>query len=387
MSSTRLWLRVGPKDSIEWLCRDGQGRLTQGPGRFEAGMVADWPRHEECLVVWADESLVLRRAPLPRSGRAKWRIGLPYLAEDWVAGDVAELHVAAPERLSGDEVWVGVVERKRLLELIERLRSTGLTPDRIIPEAAFLGPTRNADVLLDDGHASFATAGGLGGGCEADLLPLIVGQPLETLRAVSTGDENIAIAQADKIDSALRWLSLQPVDDSLIDLRQGIYAVAGNTVDLRWWRIAAAVVLLALGVHCASLGFEVYQLKQRENALIASLEASFREVFGPEARLVDAGVQIRQEFLRLSQGGNSSGVALSMLKQVAPLIASDGRLVLVSFDYRDGTLEIAVRAPDGTRFDGLREQILLDDSMSVEVSGTVINSDGFTGRMKIRRQA
>ncbi len=387
MSSTRLWLRVGPKDSIEWLCRDGQGRLLQGPGRFETGMVGDWPKHEQCLVVWADESLVLRRAPLPKSGRAKWRTGLPYLAEDWVAGDVADLHVAAPERLSGDEVWVGVVERKRLLELIERLRIAGLTPDRIIPEAAFLGPTRSADVLLDGGHASFVTAGGLGGGCEADLLPLIVGQPLETLRAISTGDENIAIDHADKIDSALRWLSLQPIDDSLIDLRQGIYAAASSAIDTRWWRIAAAVLLLASVVHVGSLALDVYQLKQRENVLTASLEASFREVFGPEARLVDAGVQIRQEFLRLSQGGNSSGVALSMLKQVAPLISSDGRLVLVSFDYRDGTLEIAVRAPDGTRFDGLREQILLDSSMSVEVAGTVINTDGFTGRMKIRRSS
>ena len=284
-------------------------------------------------------------------------------------------------------MWVAVVERKRLLELIEQLRVLGITPDRVMPEAAFLGPGRAADVLLDSGHASFATASGLGGGCEADLLPLIVGQPVETLRAISTGEENIAIAHADRVDSALRWLSLQPFDDTLIDLRQGIYASKPTGDGSRWWRIAAALLLFALAAHTAVLGLEVYQLKQRENALVERLEGEFRKVFGPQARLVDAGVQIQQEFARLTLGGNSSGVALSMLKGVAPLIASDGRLVLVSFDYREGTLEIAVRAPDGTRFDGLREQILLDPSMSVEVSGTVINNDGFTGRMKIRRQS
>ncbi len=387
MSSTRLWLRVGPRDAIEWLCRDGQGRLLQGPSRLEVGRMPEWPRNDQSIVVWADESLVLRRAPLPKSGRSKWRTGLPYLAEDWVAGDVADLHVAAPERLSGDHCWVAVVEKKRLLDLIQTLKTYGISPDRIVPEAGFLGPGRAADVLLDAGNASFATASGLGGGCEADLLPMIVGQPVESLRAISTGDENIAIEHADRVDSALRWLSLQPVDDSLIDLRLGIYANASQSGDTRWWRAAAAVLLLALGVHLAVLAMDVWRLQQREDTLSAELEGEFRRVFGPQARLVDASFQIREEFSRLSQGGNSSGLALSMLKAVAPLLASDGRLILVSFDYREGTLEIAVRAPDGTRFDGLREQILLDPAMSVEVSATEINSDGFSGRMKIRRKA
>lgn len=383
-----MWLRVAPSGAIEWLCRDGQGRLLHGPGHCIDGEAPAWPRVDDTIVVWADESLVLRRAVMPTSGRAKWRTGLAYLAEDWVAGDVADLHVVAPASLSGRDTWVGVVERRGLDHLLTRLQQLGVRPDHIIPEAALLGPGRPADVLLDAGHASFASSAGLGGVCEADLLPMIVGQPLEALRILSTGADDSELGHADRIDTALRWVSLQTIDDSVIDLMQGRFAPAGrDEVGGGWWRVAVRLALAALVVHTLVLAIQVYSWRSTEQALAAELEGQFRQVFGESERMVDPAFQIQSEFARLGSSGITRAEALALLKGLAPMLTADSRLVLQGFVYSDGALEVAIRAPDATRFEGLREQVMLDPSLSVEIGSTSYEGKEVIGRIRIRRKA
>lgn len=382
-----MWLRVAPSGAIEWLCRDGQGKLLHGPGHCLDGEPPSWPRVDETVVVWADESLVLRRTPMPSSGRAKWRTGLAYLAEDWVAGDVADLHVVAPVTLSGRETWVAVVERRGLEQLLSRLGAMGIRPDHLIPEAALLGPGRPADVLLDGGHASFASSAGLGGGCEADMLPLIAAAPLESLRILATAAEVSDIGHADRIDTVLRWVSLQTIDDSVIDLLQGSFAPAGrDQAGAGWWRLAAKVALVAVLVQTLALAIDVYSTRRSEQALAADLEAQFRRVFGERERMVDPAFQIKSEFARLGSTGIARAQALALLKGLAPMLTADSRLVLQGFVYADGALEVAVRAPDATRFEGLREQVMLDPTLNVEIGSTSYEGKEIIGRIRIRRK-
>lgn len=386
MSAARLWLRVGPDGALEWLLRDAHNRVAQGPDRLDPRNPPIWPQAQEVILVWADESLLLRRAQLPAGGRNKWRQGLPYLAEDWVAADVADLHVCAPARLAGEHCWVAVVERSRLEHLLQMLADAGLNPDRIIPEAAFLGPGRSVDVLIDGGHASFSSDAGLAGSCEVDLLSMLAGRDLDSLRLLSTGNSELPAARQDGIDSALRWVSLQPITNDLVDLRQGSYARQRQAGGLNsWWRMAAGVLLAALALHMLLLVAEVWRLSSVQAQLRSQIETEFRRAMGDQARMVDPVFQVKSEFQRVVQGGGGSADALDMLAALAPLLASDSRLVLVSFEYREQALELAVRAPDATRFDGFREQVQLDATLAVEVASTQYDGDGFTGRVRIRR--
>ena len=63
------------------------------------------------------------------------------------------------------------------------------------------------------------------------------------------------------------------------------------------------------------------------------------------------------------------------------------RLVLQGFVYGDGALEVAIRAPDATRFEGLREQIMLDATLQVEIGSTSYEGQEVIGRIRIRRSA
>lgn len=385
MSASRLWLRVAADGAIAWLARDGQGRVLAGPSVPAAGEAPDWPEVDEVVVVWAEAGLLMRRVDLPAGGRGKWRQGLPYLAEEWVAADVSDLHVVAPIELSGGQCWVAVVERAAIEALLARLQGLGLQPDHLLPEAALLGPGRGADALIDGGHASFASPGGLAGCCEADLLELLAGAAPTALRRVAVGPGGEGV---EGVDSALRWISLQPLRGDEPDLLQGPYARPQRArAGGGWWRIAAALLAAALLVQLALTAYEVHRLGSREAVLLGELESRFREVFGVEARMVDPAFQLRSEWQRLSTGGGERVEVLALLKRVAPLLASDSRLVLRGFIYADGALELTVSAPDAARFEGLREQILLDPAIAVEVGSTQIEGDRFTGRLRLARRA
>lgn len=385
MSTSRLWLRIAADGGLAWLARDGQGRVLAGPAALAAGETPQWPEVDEVVVVWAEAGLVMRRVDLPAGGRGKWRQGLPYLAEEWVAADVAELHVVAPLELIGAQCWVAVVERATIDGLLTRLRSLGLEPDHLLPEAALLGPGRAADVLIDGDRVSFASPAGLAGCCETDLLELLAGAAPVSLRRVAVGAGGDGV---EGTDSALRWISLQPLRGDEVDLMQGPYARPQRSrAGAGWWRIAAGLLAAAVLLQVALVAFDVHRLGAREAVLLGELESRFREVFGPEARMVDPAVQLRSEWQRLSAGGGERVEVLALLKRVAPLLASDSRLVLRGFIYTDGALELTVSAPDAARFEGLREQILLDPAIAVEVGSTQIEGDRFTGRLRLARRS
>lgn len=385
MSASRLWLRIAADGGLAWLARDGQGRVLAGPAALAAGETPQWPEVDEVVVVWAEAGLVMRRVDLPAGGRGKWRQGLPYLAEEWVAADVAELHVVAPLELIGAQCWVAVVERATIDGLLTRLRSLGLEPDHLLPEAALLGPGRAADVLIDGDRVSFASPAGLAGCCETDLLELLAGAAPVSLRRVAVGAGGDGV---EGTDSALRWISLQPLRGDEVDLMQGPYARPQRSrAGAGWWRIAAGLLAAAVLLQVALVAFDVHRLGAREAVLLGELESRFREVFGPEARMVDPAVQLRSEWQRLSAGGGERVEVLALLKRVAPLLASDSRLVLRGFIYTDGALELTVSAPDAARFEGLREQILLDPAIAVEVGSTQIEGDRFTGRLRLARRS
>ena len=152
-------------------------------------------------------------------------------------------------------------------------------------------------------------------------------------------------------------------------------------------RIAAIVALVAVGVHTVALALEVWSVRQAEAALAAELEADFRRVFGPDERMVDPAFQIRSEFSRIGPNAAARNEALALLKGLAPMLTADSRLVLQGFVYGDGALEVAIRAPDATRFEGLREQIMLDATLQVEIGSTSYEGQDVIGRIRIRRSA
>ncbi len=366
-----LWLRAAPNRPVEWLVRDPQGRIVAGPELLRADSVL--PSADSRIAIWSDPSLMLRRVELPKSGLAKWRQGLPYLAEDWIAGDVAQVHVAAPTRLTGRDTLVAVADRERLVALLSELAQFGIDVDRLVPEPALLGPTHAADVLIDAQYASFCNAEH-GGTTETDMLAMLVDPNARILIGRTPHGE----WHGDGIESVLRWASLQRIDDTTLDLRCGEFAKTRR--ESRFPKMPVLALAAALLVHTLALVFDWYQLRGQVATAEVRIETAFRDAFGPDERMVDPAFQLQQA--ARGEASTSHAGALALLQRIAPVL-SGSRMVLVSFEYREGVLELAVRAPDASQFDGFREQ-LVSSGLSIEMGNTQYDANEFTGRLKIR---
>jgi type II secretory pathway component PulL len=75
---------------------------------------------------------------------------------------------------------------------------------------------------------------------------------------------------------------------------------------------------------------------------------------------------------------------LPLLARIAPLIAGSGRYTIEALDYREGTLELTVSAPDVAALDSLRASLAALPPLNAELTSALPGSNGYEGRLRIR---
>jgi general secretion pathway protein L len=167
------------------------------------------------------------------------------------------------------------------------------------------------------------------------------------------------------------------------DLLQGEFRPKrrGSRSSARWrWAagLAAAAVLAAL----LQAGLEQVALQKHVEARRVEMEGLLREAMPGTQRIVDPVAQLGAELTRRRGGGG--GGALPLLAKVAPLIAGSGRYTIEALDYREGTLELTVSAPDVAALDSLRASLAALPPLRAELTSALPGSSGYEGRLRIR---
>ena len=146
--------------------------------------------------------------------------------------------------------------------------------------------------------------------------------------------------------------------------------------------MAAALVVLAF-VH---RGIEVYQLGQSlarvDTALSDSLLKTFPDLGVAERSRAPQSV-MRDRLERLRGGSETSGF-LRLLGQIAPVLGRTTRTQMRGLEFRNGILEVGLRAPDVATLDSMREQFSAIPGLSAEVTASVPADSGVDGRIRIR---
>lgn len=82
-------------------------------------------------------------------------------------------------------------------------------------------------------------------------------------------------------------------------------------------------------------------------------------------------------------GGETAGGLLRTLGQIAPILGSTTRLTTRGIEFRNGTLELAVTAPDVPTLDSLRERLATLPGLKVELTAANPGQNGVDGRMRL----
>lgn len=383
VNKTLVIIRFFDDDATEWGRFDGDGRLLDGPRgglppRDEAG-------DDRVVALAPGEAVLLTSASVPTRNPAKLRRALPYALEERLVGDVAGQHVAAGEPGGDGKVTAAVVARARLDGWLSRLDEAGVAPDALVPEALAL-PLEGAapTVLLEGGRALVRTGRHAGFGCERELVPALLPEEergaARVFRAADAGPPPGGLEPGSPLGATvLEWLAPQAAD-AAIDLLQGDYrprrrARAGQ----RLW-LAAALLVLAWGVLEVGMATADYlRLRSANEALDARIEAVFTETF-PGQPVRDPVAQMRQQLGLLTRPGASP---LALFRGVAPVLEQAVNVRLLSLEYRENGLTLAVEADNIGALDALRNALAASGAYRVELASASATEAGVDGRLVI----
>lgn len=365
----RLLLRLDSEGRLSWL--GSAGRTMPGvPPRQRIEQA------RRIVVLVPSEDVLLTGATLSARSQAQLLRALPFAVEDQLLAPVEDLHVVPVPvlGLEGDRRAVLVVARTRLREWLDRLGANGIRADVLIPETLALAP---ATALIEADRALVRIAPDAAWACPA-------GDLAEWLRQTGVPAADLTIHDLRPAPNASTAGSGEAGARDGLGLLASSLPAAGNLLEGafapahrraaggRLWRLAAALAALVVLLGLAERGLGVLQLSRESAALQAAIDQRVREAVPELDGAALAGVepgQLLQRRLESLRGGGGEGL-LGLLGRIAPVLASGTRIQTRGIEYRNGALELGLRAPDVQTLDALRERLAMLPGLRAEITGT-----------------
>lgn len=380
----RVLLQFDPQGEPSWL----------DLARPEAGERRGWPpAGREVVLLLPAESVLLTRAPRVARSEGLLRQALPFAVEERLATPVEQLHFAFSG--AGDPIDLAVVDAQGVRDALAALESRGLNAVAAYSEASLLPPVEPGHglLVLDGERVLLRGAEGTVLAERIALLPSLLGvfsgvaapQAWTVIRCGDTSLEGVPAAlalQAQGVPSRLALLARQLASPRGPNLLQGEFAVRLRGDALPWLKRAAAVAGLAVLLAFSQALVEYRQLDARIESQRVEMAELLRQALPEITTVVDPRAQLEIEYTRLIRGVGGDD-ALALLGRVAPSLSGSSRYTLESIDYRNGALDVTLRAPDVATLDGLREA-LGALGLAAELTSATPGQGGVEGRISLR---
>ena len=326
----RLFLAL-PEDqddaSVEWLVRGDDGESVSGHAALEdlAALIeseAPWASDAGKVVVFVPASdAVALSCTVPGRNASQVRRAAPYAIEEYLTGDIEDMHVACGVIERNEPICCLVAPHARMADWLGRLEAAGVAPGCLTADAVALPSRPNlASVLFrgDDtalvrtalqtasldvpnlGPALAALHADLDGG-DKDAPPRLrqINGVLGDIELSQTGFAPEHVESVRIGDSPLQALAETFDDASAINLLQGDYAVKRRSGG-SWapWRSVAAGAFVWLVLALALFAAQGLWAERQADALRAEAGRIYREVY--DAQRVPGNPAARMR-LRLGQ--------------------------------------------------------------------------------------
>jgi general secretion pathway protein L len=394
----RLLLRLSHDGGLCWLRQPAGARspATSVPGDPPASAIAG---AREIVVFVPSAAVLLTTTRLSARNRAQLQQALPFAVEDQLLDPVEELHFAA-SRGEAEVTGVAVVARRTMQAWLDRLSEAGVRPDVLLPEALALRcPADGAVAMIEDTQATVRLAQWSAFACSLPELPdwLTQLQAVDTLPPLSVLDFRAESAsmlalpavvagppQRQRDSLALLAAQFQQTPLNLLD---GEFAARHRGArGARGWKVAALLAAAAVALALANLGLDVLRLSRASTRMDTLAQEAVRTAF-PDVDAAQLGrlgpEQLMRGRLERLRGDADAGGLLHMLTAIGPVLGSTRGIQTRGMEYRNGTLELSLRAPDVGALDSVRERLATMPGVKAEVTAVNPGDDGVDGRIRI----
>lgn len=388
--SERLLIRLHPDGQLAWLAQDAGGRALS-PANSGAPPPATLARARRIVVLVPGEDVLLLETDAVSTRRAQLLKAVPFALEDQLVSPVEDLHFALPERVERGRIGVAVVARERLRAWVQQLSALGIRPDVLLPDTLALPlPADAASLCIEPRRALLRCGPAQAFACELPLLADWLGVAAATALVVHDFRQAAALALPvraleyhERQTDALAFFAAHLPREPEPNLLQGEFSPSHRHLPLRrLWTRAAALAAAALVLALAHAGIDWLRLARESARLDAEQRDVLRGALPQLAQVAGDPRQVMQSALtRLSVDAGGSGV-IALLNRIGPVLASMTRVSLKGIEYRNATLELALRAPDVPALDLVRER-LASLGLNVEVTSANSGEAGVDGRLRI----
>ena len=336
---TPLWRRSGSSDGTANGTESGE----------------EWALNPANVVLLAPGQHVLSvTCEVPGRNAGQIRRALPYVVEEFIAGNIEGCHIASGPVRRGQPIRCCIIDDGLLRDWLACLRALGIRPGYLVSEAELLPvEPRTASVLFENGHALLRTENQAATIDRGNLLPALMSLDLDRLTLINGGLTDIEASQLEiEVNGgnpillagggdligyfAERWRA----QEAALNLLQGEYApkVPRNAHTTGWRSIAllaAAWLLLGIAAKAATGIWSAVEADSLESEALAIYAGIF-----PGDRT--ATVQNIRRRMQARLGERPDVTGKSMVHFTGDLAAvMDKSMTLIGIDYNESRGEFA----------------------------------------------
>lgn len=355
----------GPGEALEWLrIEGGRAGFVQREQRPAAAVLDKAAR---IAVLVPAEDVLSIGLDLPARKPEAARKAAAFAAEEQVAAPIETVQVALGDAANDGRWACAVIARPKLAAIQSDLAQRGIVADAVHADAACLvvgRALRSEDRVLARLDRERAVA------IDATLWP----------RMARAAD----LAAPESIDDLLPELARGLSLAAPVNLLQGDYAGAHRGAGaLRWWRWAAVLALAAVFAQTLWMQLDAWRLQSRLDALNAAMVQVYRERFPQAQRVPNPRLMLDNALKQAGAGGEAGDSGLSLLARAAPVLGNQTNAQLSGAEYRGGSLELRIDAPDIGALDALRESLASSLGVAVTLESATADQGRVDGRLRI----
>jgi type II secretion system protein L len=355
------WYPPGANDQPRWLqSEDADDSLESLQGQRRLPLYFAVP----------GENLRLLQIPISPEEKKHIARSLPFMLEEVVAEDIANLHFVAgnPE---DEELPVAICARQHM-EAWQDLLSRYPGISQWVPEPLLLPWQEGEWCLLFEPDRALVRLGQCSGfSIERDSLSPLLQAALredspKTLVLYGADQEADLAALPVDLHEKVQWrrgsfytaMMLSGDRAPALNLLQGNYA---HRLPLaRWWlqwRAVAAVFAVGFLLQVAATYMDYLGLKRENLALRSAVEQSYRQA-NPRGNMTDAEKQLQRQLQGLRGLGQSAGF-VSLMSRVGSVIAGQPgtRIATINYSDRGGEMRMNILAGDYEAVERVRAEI------------------------------
>ncbi|MBT8420030.1 MAG: type II secretion system protein GspL [Gammaproteobacteria bacterium] len=356
------------------------------------------------IVFVPGSDVTLITADVPPMSQQRMLTAVPFALEDQLAGDIDSLHFVFGRRTGREPLPVAVLKHDRMKAWLSRLDKAGVRPDVLVSSVLGLPSTPDTWTILVDTEMALVRFGPLSGfAVDLPNLAIVVRDALiqagekvpHRIRLLSCSEDPENVPLLESVDcqvtvapcepNKLAVLSAHFDEQRAINLLQGAYSRRIGFGEIwRAWRMPVALATVWFAVWIGNLFVDIADLSARSRLLETEIASVYRQAFPDARKMNNPRTRMARGLDELRKAGTGDAIGfLDLLGQVGVHLQSAPNARLTNLHFRSGELELRVKMADLEAFDQLKERLIREAGLTVEVLSATTRESTVMGHLKI----